>query len=241
MRQWLGGSAMRRGVAVVALATAMLLPNVGFAQGSVETQIELTASAPSVTYGDAVRFRGLVTSPDAPECTHGAEVVVQMDAIDDGELWIEVARARTDSDGSFSADVIAEQSALYVATTVADEARDCEPAGSNGVEVYARFRVTVERSARAVPAGERVRLTVNVEPICPYDRRGDVAKIPLYQMRGGELVRIDAKRDPNDCTVTFSRRIRRLSVFASKVRGTEGTNSVYLPGRSAEVAVDVRR
>lgn len=226
------------------MVVAMLLTvlcHIGLARGSTAPDIELVSSARVVTWGDAVRFSGIVSSPDAPDCAQGAEVVLQMDAIDDGLFWIEVARARTDDGGVFTAGVIAERSAIYVARTVPEDASTCEAAGSNPVEVMARFEVTVDRSALAVRKGENVRLTVRVEPFCPYDRHGDVAKIPLYQLRGDGFVRIGAKRDPDDCTVTFVRRVRRLSVFMSKVAGTEGTNSVYLPGRSAEKAVGVRR
>lgn len=209
------------------------------AQGA-SPEMRLEASATAVTWGDAIRFTGQVSSPDAPECSRNAEVVLLRERIDDGELWEEVARARTDGTGAFRADVRAGDSSMYVAHTEVPAGGGCEATGSNPVDVLTRFEVSLDRSALAVRRGEKVRLTVRVEPICPYDRTGDVAKIPLYELRASGFVRVAAKRDVYDCTVTFTRRVRKLSVFFSKVGRHDELNAVYLPGRSAEKAVTVR-
>lgn len=241
MRHEFAGRVVQRAglVLVIGVVTTVAL-HAELARGRASPEMQLEASSHAVTWGDAISFTGVVSSPDAPECAQGVEVVLEMDRIDDGDLRLQVARARTDETGQFSMDVRAEDSAMYAAETVPAEGSGCEAAGSGAVEVKVKFEVTVERSALAVPRGGEVKLQVRVEPICPYDRTGDIAKIPLYELRGDRFVRVAAKRDVNDCTVTFTRRIRQLSVFMSKVRGLDLTNVVYLPGRSAEVAVTVR-
>lgn len=212
----------------------------GLARGSATTGMQLESSASIVTWGDAVRFTGSVSAPDAPECAHGVEVLLEKDAIDDEATWLEVGRARTDAEGRFSVDVMVEESASYAAYNVPEQGSACEAAGSESVEVMARFQVTLERSALIVPRGGRVRLTVRSRPHCPGYATGDSVSIPLYQLRDGRFVRVAVKRDLDACKATFVRRIRRTAVFMSKVGGTEGTNAVYLSGRSAEKAVDVR-
>lgn len=206
--------------------------------------MELEASAPVVTWRDAVRFTGHVSSPGAPECAQDVEVVLLATRLHQDTLppeRKEVARARTDDDGRFVADVRAEESAFYVASAVPGEGSECEAAGSDPVYVKTKFKVTLERSSLVVERGDEVHLTVRVEPFCPSGgRSGDVLKIPLYQLRGGRFARVASKRDVNDCTVTLSRRIRRLSVFMSKVPDNEESFNVFLGGRSAELAVTVR-
>lgn len=227
-------------VALVAASLAIAPGSRGYAQGAAP-EVRLEASASVVTWRDAVRFTGQVSSPEAPECARNVEVVLLADDIDDMVEPEEVARARSDDTGAFLADVRAEESAIYVASVVPSEVGGCEAAGSNPVEVMTRFEVTLERSSLVVDEGEEVRLTARVEPFCPIGGpSGDVRKIPLYQLRGDRFVRVAAKRDVNDCTITFTRRIRRLSVFMSKVPENEELHAVYLGGRSREIAVTVR-
>ncbi|HYP23019.1 MAG TPA: hypothetical protein VEV43_05550 [Actinomycetota bacterium] len=231
------------GIGVALLASiAAVVPLSSLARGQdAAPEVRMEASAAVVTWGDAIRFTGTVSSPEAPECHAGVEVMLEMDAHDDRTHWTEVARARTDENGAFVADVRAEEPANYRMTTVPEEGSGCDAGVAAGGEVMVRFKVTLERSSLVVDKGEEVRLTVRVEPFCPVGGPSfDVRKIPLYELRGERFVRVAAKRDANDCTVTFTRKVRGLSVFMSKVRDNEELNARHLGGRSAEVAVTVR-
>lgn len=232
----------RSGPVSVLLVLASLVPVVDAGEDQA-SGMELTASAARVTWRDAVVFAGAI-DPNAvpPECLEGVEVVVERDAIDDGVFPIEVARARTDAEGRWSAAAVAKESSMYWATTVAGPESSCEPVVSNSVRVDVRLKVETSLSDSAVRRGESVRVTVRVRPRCPDQQHdGDVPKIPLYQLLEDRFVRIAGKSDVRDCTVTFRRPIRRQAVFMSRVAGIDSVGAFYLGGRSQQVAVGVRR
>lgn len=223
----------------IVLASVGLVPAAAL-DASQSPGMVLTSSAARVTWGEPIRVEGALDSAAVPAgCLAGVEVVLERDAIDDGDSPLEVARARTDEEGRWTAVGVAEQSSSYWATTVPDDDGVCDPVSSNAVRVDVRFKVEIERSAPVVRPGETVRLKVRVFPGCPSQANGDVAKVPLYALQDGRFVKVAAKRDPYDCAVTFERQIRRRSVFSSRVRGMATVGRFYLGGRSPELSVDV--
>ncbi|MDQ3957741.1 MAG: hypothetical protein M3273_05400, partial [Actinomycetota bacterium] len=194
-------------------------------------EISLEASQSRKTFGKTFSLSGAVTS-DNPACTDFVTVRIMRDVIGGSDNFTLFAQEQTDANGAYTADFRADRGANYVAQVL--ETTACDDGSSEAQPVLVRVRVFLKLSDSEVDRGDRVRLRVRTAP-CPDTARD---RVLLFRAIEGEFGKSGKRRSNGDCRATFTRRVRRPSVFQAR---WPKQDPEFLAGRSTSKAVRVNR
>jgi hypothetical protein len=190
--------------------------------------ITLEPSRDTVRFGRGVVLSGLIDSSQSG-CESGQTVNIERAPI--GGDFAVLGTATSNADGTYSFQLVPEESATYRATVNATSS--CQAASSSDRVVLVRVRVGLRASDQKVRRGAKIRLRTTVAP-CGNHASTEVA---LLRSFGGRFKEIKRKGLNGECKANFKTRMKRDAAF--KVRWPS-QDSNHESGRSREVVVDVR-
>jgi hypothetical protein len=191
--------------------------------------VDLTTSRATVTSGQRFTLSGSVESP-ASDCAGKVQVMVQK-APGNSDDFATVRTPVTGTGGGFSSTLRSRVSASYRA--VLEEVQgQCMGATSDSDRVEVKKKLTLESTRRAVRPGGTAKLRAKVLSCTP----GVTDKVVLFKKVGRVFKKSGALRTNANCVATFSKRIRKRSVF----KATSPQDADQLAGSSPRVTVRLK-
>ncbi|MEA2281023.1 MAG: hypothetical protein QOK21_1630 [Solirubrobacteraceae bacterium] len=207
----------------LAAAAALLAPAAVQAAKPPKLPAKLTiAAAPSaVTFGRATTLSGKLSGGKSAA---GQLVAVQADTAPFDGTYTDVATAKTDANGDWSA-----TNAPTALTRYRAQAKTAPPATSATVDVGVRLRVGIRVSDRTPARGQRVRFSGTVAPA------HDGAPVRIQRRRADGSWRTVARttlQDAGDAVSRYAKRVKVTRTGTYRVRAASGDGD-HLRGTSA--------
>ncbi|HYC57385.1 MAG TPA: hypothetical protein VEL28_20810 [Candidatus Binatia bacterium] len=197
--------------------------------------------------GRSADLIGQVLSSDL-SCVANRPVIVYFDAADDVLMDETIATLTTDEGGSFFHSHMPATAGEYRA--VVEEQAGCAAAESNYTALKMRADITLTANRRFLTRGERVRLTVTVDP--PHCQLLDELGVPVADLRierldhrdGWIRVQRELEQVENQCIFHVRLRPRRTAVYRAVGEGSFSSlpryENFFIGNVSTPVLIQVR-